>query len=241
MSENTPMPLVEVSAKDLPVYCPNPQMARWSSHPRVFIDVNPRRSALPVLRHALQAARRRSHQRSSLSLRRALVIAPNWIGDALMAQPLFTLLKRLNPRLTIDALAPAWVAPVLERMPEIGTVHSSALAHGKLQLLNRWQLAGDLREHRYDAAYVLPNSFKSALIPWMAGIRLRIGYTGELRHGLLNVRHANPRKDARAADGAPLCGARLCTRRDPARSVAAAAHRVGSQRGRARIEPLHAR
>jgi uncharacterized Zn-finger protein len=39
MSENTPMPLVEVSATDLPVYCPNPQMARWSSHPRVFIDV----------------------------------------------------------------------------------------------------------------------------------------------------------------------------------------------------------
>jgi heptosyltransferase II len=132
-----------------------------------------------------------------LSLRRALVIAPNWIGDALMAQPLFTLLKRLNPRLTIDALAPAWVAPVLERMPEISAVHSSTLAHGKLQLLNRWQLAGDLREERYDAAYVLPNSLKSALIPWMAGIRLRIGYTGEFRHGLLNVHHANPRKDAR--------------------------------------------
>ncbi|HTI18074.1 MAG TPA: lipopolysaccharide heptosyltransferase II [Trinickia sp.] len=131
-------------------------------------------------------------------MRRALVIAPNWIGDALMAQPLFALLKRLHPRVTLDAVAPGWVAPVLERMPEISEVHATDLAHGKLQLARRWQLAADLRDVGYDAAYVLPNSLKSALIPWLAGIRLRIGYTGEHRYGLLNVRHANPRKDTRA-------------------------------------------
>ena len=130
-------------------------------------------------------------------MRRALVIAPNWIGDALMAQPLFSLLKQLHPRIVIDALAPTWVAPVLERMPEIHDVHATDLAHGKLQLMRRWQLASDLRDVGYDAAYVLPNSLKSALIPWLAGIRLRIGYTGESRYGLLNVRHANPQKDTR--------------------------------------------
>jgi heptosyltransferase-2 len=135
-------------------------------------------------------------------MRRALVIAPNWIGDALMAQPLFALLKKLNPRLAIDAVAPSWVAPVLERMPEIREVYATDLAHGKLQMLRRWQLASDLRELDYDAAYVLPNSLKSALIPWLAGIRLRIGYTGESRYGLLNVRHANPGKDERA----PMAG-----------------------------------
>jgi heptosyltransferase-2 len=159
-------------------------------------------------------------------MRRALVIAPNWIGDALMAQPLFALLKQLHPRIVIDALAPAWVAPVLDRMPEIHEVHATDLAHGKLQLVRRWQLAADLRDIGYDAAYVLPNSLKSALIPWLAGIRLRIGYTGEHRYGLLNVRHANPRKDARGpmaahyaalayAPGAPLedLAARLPTPR----------------------------
>jgi uncharacterized Zn-finger protein len=39
MSEIKEMPLVELSAKDLPAYCPNPSMPRWSNHPRVFIDV----------------------------------------------------------------------------------------------------------------------------------------------------------------------------------------------------------
>jgi len=131
-------------------------------------------------------------------MRRALVIAPNWIGDALMAQPLFSLLKKLHPRIVIDAVAPAWVAPVLERMPEIHDVYATDLAHGKLQLLRRWQLASDLRDVDYDAAYVLPNSLKSALIPWMAGINLRVGYTGESRYGLLNVRHANPAKGQRS-------------------------------------------
>jgi len=130
-------------------------------------------------------------------MRRALVIAPNWIGDALMAQPLFSLLRKLHPRIVIDAVAPAWVAPVLERMPEIHDVYATDLAHGKLQMLRRWQLASDLRDVGYDAAYVLPNSFKSALIPFMAGINLRIGYKGESRYGLLNVRHANPPKDQR--------------------------------------------
>jgi heptosyltransferase II len=130
-------------------------------------------------------------------MRRALVIAPNWIGDALMAQPLFARLVKLHPRIAIDAVAPSWVAPVLERMPEIRDVYATDLAHGKLQMLRRWQLSSDLREVGYDAAYVLPNSLKSALIPWMAGIPLRIGYTGESRYGLLNVRHANPRKDER--------------------------------------------
>jgi heptosyltransferase-2 len=130
-------------------------------------------------------------------MRRALVIAPNWIGDALMAQPLFSLLRKLHPRIIIDAVAPAWVAPVLERMPEIHDVYATDLAHGKLQMLRRWQLASDLRDVGYDAAYVLPNSFKSALIPFMAGINLRIGYKGESRYGLLNVRHANPPKDQR--------------------------------------------
>ena len=48
---------------------------------------------------------------------RTLIIAPNWIGDAVMAQPLLKLLRAAKPDQHIVALAPAWVAPVLHAMP----------------------------------------------------------------------------------------------------------------------------
>ena len=130
-------------------------------------------------------------------MRKILVVAPNWIGDALMAQPLFAQIKARHPRAQIHAIAPKWVAPVLARMPEIARVLPTDLAHGKLQLGSRTMFAQQLKNETFDAAYVLPNSFKSALIPWLAGIPLRIGYKGESRLGVLNVRYPNPPKNAR--------------------------------------------
>ncbi len=117
-----------------------------------------------------------------------LIVAPAWIGDTVLAQPLFAGLHRLLPDLSIDALAPRWVAPVLGRMPEIRRIIDSPFLHGQLELGARWALARRLAEEGYDAAIVLPNSLKSALIPWLAGIPLRVGFTGEARYGLLNHR-----------------------------------------------------
>jgi heptosyltransferase II len=118
-----------------------------------------------------------------------LIVAPNWIGDALLAQPLFARLKRQRSGAVVDALAPGWTAPVLRRMPEIRDVIDAPFAHGELGLGARWRLAGIVRERAYDEAIVLPNTFKSALIPFFAGIPLRTGFTGELRFGLLNRVH----------------------------------------------------
>lgn len=118
---------------------------------------------------------------------RILVIAPNWIGDALMAQPLFARLRDKEPGLAIDVLAPEWVAPVVRRMPQVSEVIAAPLRHGALQLRLRWQLARKLRARGYRHAIVLPNSWKSALVPFFAGIGLRSGYIGEARYGLLNL------------------------------------------------------
>ena len=115
-----------------------------------------------------------------------LIIAPSWVGDAVMAQPMLRRLRQQNPDAVIDAFAPAWVAPVLERMPEIRRVIINPLAHGELSLKLRWQLGRELRRDRYDHAIVLPNSLKSALITFFAGIPLRTGFRGEMRYGLLN-------------------------------------------------------
>jgi heptosyltransferase II len=120
---------------------------------------------------------------------RTLIISPNWIGDAVMAQPLLQLLSKMHPSRPIDVLAPPSVAPVWRAMREVDTVLETPFRHGALQLKERWQYAQMLRARGYADAYVLPNTLKYALIPWLAGIPRRVGYQGEMRYGLLNVMH----------------------------------------------------
>lgn len=120
---------------------------------------------------------------------RILVVSPNWIGDAVMAQPLLRLLREQHPAWPIDVLAPPAVAPVWRQMSEVDAVVETPFRHGALQLKQRWTLARALRRRGYAAAYVLPNTLKFALIPWLAGIARRVGYKGESRYGLINVMH----------------------------------------------------
>jgi heptosyltransferase-2 len=116
---------------------------------------------------------------------RILVVAPSWVGDAVLSQPLLTRLKQQDPQSRIDILAPGWALPIFRRMREVGETLESPFAHGELALAERWRVGRGLRANRYDRAYVLPNSFKSALIPMCAGIPERIGFIGEFRHLLL--------------------------------------------------------
>lgn len=118
---------------------------------------------------------------------RILVVAPNWIGDMLMAQPFLMRVREKLPRATIDVLAPEWVAPVARRMPEVNDVIAAPFRHGPLQLRERWKLGRSLRARGHDQAIVLPNTWKSALVPFFADIPLRSGYVGESRYGLLNL------------------------------------------------------
>ena len=120
---------------------------------------------------------------------RTLVISPNWIGDAVMAQPLLQQLRAAHPGRAIDVLAPPSVAPVWRQMAEVDEVLETPFRHGALQLRERWKYARQLRLRGYADAYVLPNTLKFALIPWLAGIARRVGYKGESRYGLINVMH----------------------------------------------------
>ena len=123
-----------------------------------------------------------------------LIIAPNWIGDAVMTQPLLAALKSQYPASTIDVLASTWVAPIYRACSEVNHVIEANFQHKQLQWGLRKQLANDLRLRGYQACFILPNSLKSALIPWMANIPFRIGYRGELRFGLINIALNNPSK-----------------------------------------------
>lgn len=125
-----------------------------------------------------------------------LVIGPSWVGDTVLAQPLFKRLHEKHRELELDVLVPAWTLPLLARMPEVNEGLASPFGHGDLDLAGRWRLARRLAPRGYDQAIVLPNSFKSALIPRFAGIALRTGFIGEARGVLLN--------DARRLDAAAL-------------------------------------
>ena len=120
-------------------------------------------------------------------MNRILVIAPNWIGDAVMSQPLLANLKAIYPQSQIDVLASPWVTPIYRACSEVHQVIEAQLEHKQLQWGLRKQLAKQLELNQYNACFVLPNSLKSAIIPWLANIPFRIGYRGEMRFGLINL------------------------------------------------------
>ena len=126
----------------------------------------------------------------------SLVIAPQWIGDAVMTEPLMRVLAKRGERLTIAAMP--WVAPIYRAMTPIAEVIELPFPRAGLHWTARRALAKQWQGH-FERAYVCPNSFKSALLPWLAGIPQRIGYQGESRFGLLNQRIANPSKHSRGS------------------------------------------
>ncbi len=109
-----------------------------------------------------------------------------------MAQSLFKVLVRRNPGCRIDVLAPGWSRPLLQRMPEVAEAIDMPFGHGRLDLQGRRRLGRSLAKREYDQAILLPNSFKSALVPFWAKIPRRTGWVGEMRYGLLNdIRRLN--------------------------------------------------
>lgn len=118
--------------------------------------------------------------------KKILIIGPAWVGDMVMSQTLYTLLKQRELDCVIDVLAPAWCEPLLARMPEVRQSFVMPVGHGRFGLKQRWQIARKLKSEHYDQSIVLPNSWKSALIPLFAGIPKRTGWIGEARYGLLN-------------------------------------------------------
>jgi heptosyltransferase-2 len=117
---------------------------------------------------------------------RCLIVGPSWVGDMVMAQSLFMALKGRFHDLQIDVLAPAWSKPILAAMPQVHAALEMPLSHGMLALGERYRLGKSLRSNAYDWAIVLPRSLKSALVPFWANAKVRTGFKGEMRYGLLN-------------------------------------------------------
>ena len=123
-------------------------------------------------------------------MHKILIVGPSWVGDMVMSHSLIITLKQLHPDAEIDVLAPAWSKPIINRMPEVGQAIEMPIGHGSAAFKERRGIGKALRQKNYTWSIVLPNSWKSALIPWFANIPRRTGWKGEMRYGLINdLRH----------------------------------------------------
>ncbi len=108
--------------------------------------------------------------------RSILVIQTAFLGDAVLTTPMLAALHEHDPQLAITVLCTPEVADVFERHPAVAHV----LQYDKRRdrsLGRLWQVAGDLRRQRFDAAILPHNSFRSALLARLAGIPRRIGFS----------------------------------------------------------------
>lgn len=100
--------------------------------------------------------------------KRTVVVAPNWVGDNVMALPVLEALAATDRRLTV--LAKPHLGSLLEQVPAVDEVVERQ--ESDEETVER------LRQGTFDEAVILPNSFRSAWLPWRAGIPLRWGYRG---------------------------------------------------------------
>ena len=106
-----------------------------------------------------------------------------------MSHSLIRRLARMHTAASIDVFSSHALIHIFEQMPEIDEIIENPFGHWQLNLRDRLEVARDIKSRRYDTTYVLPNSLKSALIPFFSKIPNRVGYTGEFRFGLINRRH----------------------------------------------------
>lgn len=108
----------------------------------------------------------------------------------MMSHSLYQTLKKANHQMQIDVLALDWCRPLLSLMPEVNQSISMPVGHARLGIKTRYELGKSLRD-QYDMAIILPDSFKSALVPAFAKIPIRRGWRGEQRYFLLNDLRTN--------------------------------------------------
>lgn len=136
--------------------------------------------------------KRKGIKRVTIQQEKILIVAPAWVGDAVMSLALIHRLRQQSPQTSITVLAVAWCTAVYKMCDDVNTVIPFYVGHGVLDLKTRWQYAKQLGAEKFDRAYILPNSWKSALIPFLARIPKRIGFLGEGRWGLLTEWHKKP-------------------------------------------------
>ncbi len=111
---------------------------------------------------------------------RILIRAPNWLGDSVISAPAVRAIKAGRPDAHITVAAPEKIAPLWQLVPDINEVLP-------LKQRSLFSVIKTLREQsRFDVAILFPNSLRTALEVWLAGVPRRVGFAGHRRRWLLN-------------------------------------------------------
>ncbi len=124
-----------------------------------------------------------THNKSKLKI---LIRAANWVGDAIMTTPIIRAVRKNYPQAHITLLAKPWVIPVFDDNPYIDDimVYENSTRHTKG--FGTLRLARDIRKKKFDIAILMQNAFEAALITFLGGVPVRIGYNTDGRTLLLN-------------------------------------------------------
>ena len=110
---------------------------------------------------------------------RILVRSCNWLGDAVMSAPAVRRLKRGRPDVQITVLTPSKLADFWRLMPEIDQVITIDRGDSVFRVASKIRF-------RFEVALLFPNSVRSAIEPWLAGIPRRVGYSRLWRDYFVN-------------------------------------------------------
>ncbi len=124
------------------------------------------------------------------NIKKLLIRSTNWVGDAVMTTPAIAVIRELFPQAEITLLANPLVGELFS--PHIWVDHVISFDRTGIHkgVAGRFRLAAELRRQAFDAVIILPNSFDSALVPWLAGIPVRLGKSSDGRSLLLTGRYA---------------------------------------------------
>ena len=109
-------------------------------------------------------------------MKKILVVNVNWMGDVIFSSPIFKAIKEAYPQAQICCLAPSRIREIVESIPGIDEMIDFQEKGKHWSPWGKWQLIQELRRRKFDAAFLLHRSLTRALLVFLAGIPLRVGY-----------------------------------------------------------------
>ena len=114
-------------------------------------------------------------------IKRVVVRGTNWVGDSVMTLPALRALRRVLPEAKITLVVRPSAKGIFADVDFVDEI----LIYDRRNVWSVWQQIKEWRKRQFDLAVLFQNAFEAALLPFLAGVPLRLGYATEARQSLL--------------------------------------------------------